>query len=87
MIQLPATTFMHHQLVGAAFAALLLAVVAAAAILVFEILMFVDVLRNDYLSDGEKLLWAAGMLLVHPFVALAYYFVASSKRKHLIDQP
>jgi hypothetical protein len=36
--------------------------------------MFIDVIRNPRLSDERKLLWAIGMLLVHPFIAIIYYF-------------
>jgi hypothetical protein len=59
---------------------LILVTIAVVGILVFEILMFVDVIKNPKLTDSERILWAIGMLLVHPFVALAYYFTAYSKR-------
>jgi hypothetical protein len=55
--------------------------ILAIGILAFEIWMFIDVLRNPRLSAGRKLLWAIGMLLLHPFVAIAYYFTAR-KPKH-----
>lgn len=59
---------------------LVLIVAAVLAILAFEIWMFLDVLKNQKLTDTEKLLWVLGMILLHPFVAMVYYFVASSKR-------
>jgi hypothetical protein len=46
-----------------------------AIILAFEIWMFVDAVRNPRLTDAERLLWCAGMLLIHPFVAIFYYFL------------
>lgn len=49
------------------------------AILVFEVLMFVDVIQNKKLTDNERALWAIGMVLVHPIVAIVYYFIARSK--------
>jgi hypothetical protein len=54
-------------------AALILAIVLA-----FEIWMFVDAARNPRLSDKGRLLWCLGMLLVHPFVAIFYYFTSRS---------
>lgn len=65
---------------AAGLALALLVGVAVVGILVFEVLMFIDVIKNPRLSDNEKILWAAGMLFLHPVVAIAYYFVAYSKR-------
>jgi hypothetical protein len=48
---------------------------ALALILAFEIWMFVDAIRNPRLTDVQRLLWCAGMLLIHPFVAIFYYFL------------
>ncbi|HEV2403339.1 MAG TPA: hypothetical protein VGS08_04000 [Candidatus Saccharimonadales bacterium] len=53
----------------------LLAVLLLLAILIFEIVMFVHVIRNRKIAFNEKVLWAIGMLVLHPFVAIAYYFV------------
>jgi len=55
---------------------IIVAVLLGVAILAFEVWMFVDALRNPRLSDSEKLLWCLGMLFIHPFVAIVYYFVA-----------
>jgi uncharacterized membrane protein (DUF485 family) len=49
-------------------------------ILAFEIWMFVDVIRNHNIPTNTKILWAVGMLLLHPFVAIVYFFVARSKK-------
>jgi hypothetical protein len=53
---------------------LIVVLVIGVAIFVFEVKMFIHALRNHYLSDSSKLLWAIGMLFIHPFVAIAYYF-------------
>lgn len=54
--------------------------IVALGVLIFEILMFLNVLKNQRLSDTEKILWAVGMLFIHPIVAIVYYFTAYSKR-------
>ncbi len=51
------------------------------AVLVFEVLMFLDVLKNRRLSDTEKVLWVLGMFLLHPVIAIVYYYVAHSRLK------
>lgn len=62
-----------HLFVFAGSATALILIVLA-LILVFEVWMFVDVLKNTALTNETRLLWAFGMLLIHPFVAIAYYF-------------
>jgi len=54
------------------------AVVVLAIILAFEVWMFVDAARNPRLTDGQRLAWCLGMLLIHPFVAIFYYLLARS---------
>jgi hypothetical protein len=49
------------------------------AIFIFEIVMFVHVIRNKFITDNAKILWILGMLLIHPFVAIAYYFTDYNK--------
>jgi uncharacterized membrane protein (DUF485 family) len=49
-------------------------------ILAFEIWMFVDLVRNPSIPSQTKWLWAIGMILLHPIVAIGYYFVARSDR-------
>lgn len=60
-----------------------LAGIALLAILAFEVWMFVDAIRNPRLTDIERVLWCVGMLLIHPFVALAYYFIEHTNRPKL----
>lgn len=44
------------------------------AIFVFEVAMFISVIRNQRITGNTKALWILGMLLIHPFVAIGYYF-------------
>jgi hypothetical protein len=48
-------------------------------VLAFEIWMFIDMLKNPHLTDQNRLLWAIGMLFVHPFVAILYYLTDHKK--------
>jgi hypothetical protein len=52
--------------------------IVVVAILWFEVAMFLDVLKNKKLTDNEKILWVLGMFLLHPIIAIVYYFVARS---------
>ena len=51
------------------------------AILAFEIWMLVDLIRNPELSDERKILWAVGMILIHPIIAIVYYFTDRKPKK------
>lgn len=57
----------------------LLAVIAI-TLIVFEVLMFLDLLANTKLGNNQKWLWGIAMFLLHPFVAIAYYLKVYSKR-------
>jgi len=52
----------------------LLLILIGLAILAFEIMMFIDVISNPKISDDRRLAWIIGMLLIHPIVAIVYYF-------------
>lgn len=54
-------------------------IILGIALLIFEIMMIVDALQNPCLNDGEKILWVVGMVLIHPFVGIVYYFMAHSR--------
>jgi hypothetical protein len=54
-------------------------IIIALAILAFEVWMLVDVIQNRKISDQSKILWIIGMLLIHPFVAMIYYFTDRAK--------
>lgn len=55
-------------------------IIIGLAIFFFELFMFLDVIKNKKLSDTEKLLWGLGILLFHPFVAVAYFLIVYSKK-------
>lgn len=49
-------------------------IILAVIVFAFEVWMFVDAIKNPKISDTKKLVWCIGMLLIHPFVAVIYYF-------------
>ena len=57
-----------------------LIIVVAAVVFAFEIWMIVDVALNKHVADKPKAWWIVGMLIVHPFVAIAYFFTDRRKR-------
>lgn len=48
-------------------------------VLAFEVWMIINAIQNRELSDTAKLLWLLGMVFIHPFVAIAYYFMVYRK--------
>lgn len=66
----------HHLHPGAWIAVVIIAVLAIAA---FEVWMIVDAVLNRKLSDKAKAWWIVGMVLIHPFVAIIYFF--TNRRK------
>lgn len=64
---------------GIAF--IFIAVIILALILAFEIWMFIDALLNKKITNEARALWVGGMLLVHPFIAIVYYFTARRNSK------
>lgn len=57
----------------------LIIIILALAIAAFEIWMFVHAIINKRLAVTNKILWIVFMLLIHPFVAIAYYFIEYNK--------
>jgi hypothetical protein len=55
-------------------------IVAALLIAAFEIWMIVDVALNKKISDKSKVWWIIGMVIIHPFVAIFYFFTDHRKR-------
>lgn len=49
-------------------------------IAIFEVWMIVDAALNKNISDKAKMWWIIGMVLIHPFVAIAYFFTDHRKR-------
>ena len=62
------------SVLAASIAVVVLIILAVALILLFEIWMFIDVIRNEQISSDRKLLWCLGMIFIHPFIAIIYYF-------------
>lgn len=49
-------------------------------LLVFEVVMIIDAIKNKKLSDTEKVLWIVCIVLFNPIATLVYYFIASRRR-------
>jgi uncharacterized membrane protein YhaH (DUF805 family) len=63
---------------AAAMALFMFFAIIGVALLVFEIMMFVDAIQNKRLTDTEKWLWCIAMICLFPLVAVFYYFIARS---------
>ena len=63
-----------HAFLGLTVGATLVVGLVLLLIFMFEIVMFVDAILNKNISDERKVLWLVGMVLLHPIVAIAYYF-------------
>jgi tetrahydromethanopterin S-methyltransferase subunit C len=57
-----------------------LIIIVVALVAAFEIWMIIDAALNKKLSDKAKAWWVAGMFIIHPFVAIAYFFTGHRKR-------
>lgn len=68
----------HHMLHLGAWLPLIILV--ALLIAVFEVWMIVDAALNKKISDKAKTWWIIGMVVIHPFVAIAYFFTDHRKR-------
>ncbi len=55
-------------------------ILAALLISAFEIWMIVDVAINKKISDKAKTWWIIGMVIIHPFIALVYFFTDRRKQ-------
>lgn len=51
-----------------------------ALLFAFKVWMIIDAGLNKELDDRTKTLWLLGMLLIHPFVAIAYFFAEYRRR-------
>jgi hypothetical protein len=73
---------MHHAgFLGLGVFFGLIVFVIAIAILVFEIAMIVSAIRNRHISQTAKVWWVVGMFLIHPIVAIIYFFTDYQKTK------
>lgn len=71
--------FNSFALLGLSTPLALIIIIVLLAILVFEITMFISVIRNQHITSNTKILWIVAMLLIHPIVAIAYYFTDYKK--------
>ena len=67
----------HYPYLGAWLPIIVLFVLLVAA---FEVWMLIDVAINAKLSNKAKAWWIVGMVAIHPFVAIVYYFTDRNKR-------
>ena len=74
------TTNTDWHWMGFGFGAAMFFMLLIFLILTFEIWMLVDVIKNTKISAEERAIWIIGMLLVHPFVAVFYYFLRSRNK-------
>jgi hypothetical protein len=73
-------TCMHRQHILHLGAWLPIIIVIAILIFAFEIWMIVDAAINKVITDKAKTWWIIGMLIIHPFVAIVYFFTDHRKR-------
>ncbi len=71
----------HWQLSGLTLFLTFVVSLAIAAILAFEIWMFFDCVLDRKMPSKNKVWWIVGMLLLHPIVAIFYYFIVHRPRK------
>jgi uncharacterized membrane protein HdeD (DUF308 family) len=69
----------NFAFLGLGLPLLVIAILVGTAILVFEIMMIISAVTNKKIEDDRRILWVIGMLLIHPFVAIAYYFTDYKK--------
>lgn len=48
-------------------------------IFAFEIWMLISAITNKKITDTARVLWVVGMVLIHPIVAIIYYFTDYQK--------
>ena len=68
-------------LMGMGLSLAVIVILVLALILAFEIWMFVNAILNKQISDTARILWVVGMLLIHPIVAIVYYFTDYQKTR------
>lgn len=72
------TNFALFGLTGISLAILLIVLFL---IFVFELAMLISAIRNKHITTNTKVLWIVGMFILHPFVAIAYFFTDYKKEK------
>jgi len=66
----------------AQYLGIFLLLVLLAVILYFEIAMLLDAIKNKNISDSARTYWIIAMFLIHPFVAIYYYFTEYKKNNY-----
>lgn len=56
-------------------------VILLVLVFIFEIWMIISAITNNKITGTAKALWVIGMLLIHPIVAIIYYFTDFKKVK------
>lgn len=51
-------------------------IVILALLFAFELWMLVDCIKNKKVPTDHKVWWIVGIFLIHPFVAIAYFFAS-----------
>ena len=71
--------FRFASIFGLGLVAGLIVIAAVALILAFELWMLISAITNKNISDTARIWWIIGMVLVHPIVAIVYYFTDYKK--------
>jgi hypothetical protein len=56
-------------------------VLLLAVILLFELWMLIDVLAYHKMPRTHRMWWVVGMFVLHPFVAIAYFFARNNYKR------
>jgi hypothetical protein len=64
--------FTHHLLHLGSWLPIIIVIVLL--ILAFELWMLVDAAVNKNITSKAKAWWIVGMFIIHPFVAIIYFF-------------
>jgi hypothetical protein len=67
------------SLTGAMLAIVVIFALVLLVVLAFEVTMFISAVKNPNITNEAKILWLIGMVFIHPFVAIAYYFTDYKK--------
>jgi succinate dehydrogenase hydrophobic anchor subunit len=69
----------NFAFLGLSGVAAFIVIILLLLIFAFEVAMFISVILNKNITGNTKALWILGMLLIHPFVAIWYYFTDYKK--------
>ena len=60
---------------------MIIIIILVILIAIFDIWMIVNAALNKKITDKAKTWWIIGMLLIHPIVAIVYFFTDRRKQK------